>query len=30
MLDVAWKLFAKHFTIEEVNIKKELTDKYWK
>jgi V/A-type H+-transporting ATPase subunit B len=30
MLDVAWELFAKHFTIEEVNIKKELTDKYWK
>jgi V/A-type H+-transporting ATPase subunit B len=29
MLEVAWKLFAKYFSIEEVNIKKELTDKYW-
>jgi V/A-type H+-transporting ATPase subunit B len=30
MLEVAWKLFAKHFTIEEVNIRKEFTDRYWK
>ena len=30
MLDVAWELFSEHFTPEEVNIKKELVDKYWK
>jgi V/A-type H+-transporting ATPase subunit B len=30
MLDVAWGLFAKHFTQDEVNIKKELVDKYWR
>ncbi|MGL5317972.1 MAG: V-type ATP synthase subunit B [Bacteroidales bacterium] len=30
MLDVAWGLFSEHFTPEEVNIKKELVDKYWK
>ncbi|MGL5786799.1 MAG: V-type ATP synthase subunit B [Bacteroidales bacterium] len=30
MLDVAWDLFSEHFTPEEVNIKKELVDKYWK
>ena len=29
MLDTAWKLFAKHFTPAEVNIKQELVDKYW-
>ncbi|MDR1866414.1 MAG: V-type ATP synthase subunit B [Bacteroidales bacterium] len=29
MLDVAWSLFAKHFKPEEVNIRQELTDKYW-
>jgi V/A-type H+-transporting ATPase subunit B len=29
MLDEAWKLFAKHFKPEEVNIRQELTDKYW-
>jgi V/A-type H+-transporting ATPase subunit B len=29
MLDVAWKLFAKHFSQDEVNIKKELVEKYW-
>ncbi|MGL4779613.1 MAG: V-type ATP synthase subunit B [Bacteroidales bacterium] len=30
MLDVAWDLFSKHFTPEEVNIKQELVNKYWK
>jgi len=30
MLEVVWKLFAKYFSQEEVNIKKELVDKYWK
>jgi V/A-type H+-transporting ATPase subunit B len=30
MLDVTWELFRKHFKIEEVNIKKEFTDIYWK
>jgi len=29
MLEVAWKLFAKHFTKDEVNIKQELVNKYW-
>ncbi|HUM89479.1 MAG TPA: V-type ATP synthase subunit B, partial [Prolixibacteraceae bacterium] len=30
MLDTGWKLFAKHFSKEEVGIKQELVDKYWK
>jgi V/A-type H+/Na+-transporting ATPase subunit B len=30
MLDTGWKLFSKHFKQEEVGIKKELMDKYWK
>ena len=30
MLDVTWSLFQKYFKLEEVNIKKELTDQYWK
>ncbi len=30
MLDIGWSLFAKHFTKEEVAIKQELVDKYWK
>ena len=30
MLDVTWKLFRKYFKLEEVNIKKEFTDIYWK
>lgn len=30
MLDTGWELFGKHFKIEEVGIKQELTDKYWK
>jgi len=30
MLDTGWELFSKHFKIEEVGIKQELTDKYWK
>jgi V/A-type H+-transporting ATPase subunit B len=30
MLDKTWALFAKYFKPEEVNIKKELHDKYWK
>ena len=29
MLDVAWKLFAKYFKPEEVNIKQAIVDKYW-
>ncbi|HPR61775.1 MAG TPA: V-type ATP synthase subunit B, partial [Prolixibacteraceae bacterium] len=29
MLNNGWKLFAKHFTKEEVAIKKDLMDKYW-
>lgn len=29
MLDLTWQLFATHFTPAEVNIKQELTDKYW-
>lgn len=29
MLDIAWALFAKYFSPEEVNIKQELVDKYW-
>ncbi len=30
MLDTGWELFSKYFKIEEVGIKQELTDKYWK
>ena len=30
MLDVTWGLFRKYFKLEEVNIKKEFTDIYWK
>jgi V/A-type H+-transporting ATPase subunit B len=30
MLEVAWKLFAKYFSPEEVNIKAEFIEKYWK
>jgi len=30
MLDVAWELFSKYFRPEEVNIKQELVDQYWK
>ena len=30
MLDTAWGLFAKYFTREEVAIKEELIQKYWK
>ncbi len=30
MLDTTWGLFMKHFNKEEVAIKKEMTDKYWK
>jgi len=29
MLDTAWRLFAKYFTVSEVAIKQELVDKYW-
>jgi V/A-type H+/Na+-transporting ATPase subunit B len=29
MLNKGWSLFAKHFTKEEVAIKKEIMDKYW-
>ena len=30
MLDKTWTLFAKYFKPEEVNIKKEFSEKYWK
>ena len=30
MLETAWSLFAKYFTKEEVAIKAELIEKYWK
>ena len=30
MLDTGWSLFSKHFKLEEVGIKQELSDKYWK
>ena len=30
MPDTAWGLFAKYFTREEVAIKEELIQKYWK
>jgi V/A-type H+-transporting ATPase subunit B len=30
MLDIGWGLFAKYFSREEVAIKQELMDKYWK
>lgn len=30
MLNKTWALFASHFTIEEVSVKKEFTDMYWK
>ncbi|MFN3660800.1 MAG: V-type ATP synthase subunit B, partial [Brevinematales bacterium] len=30
MLDTAWELFARYFNRNEVGIKKELMDKYWK
>ncbi|MDA3853244.1 MAG: V-type ATP synthase subunit B [Bacteroidales bacterium] len=30
MLDTTWALFKKHFSLEEVAIKKEITDKFWK
>ncbi len=29
MLDKTWKLLSEHFKPEEVNMKKELVDKYW-
>jgi len=29
MLDTTWKLFAEHFSLEEVGIKKEFTDRFW-
>jgi len=29
MLDVAWKLFAKYFTPDEVNIRAAFVEKYW-
>ncbi len=29
MLDTTWHLFAEHFKPEEVNIKRELVEKYW-
>ena len=30
MLDTTWGLFSKHFRPEEVNMKREMVDKYWK
>ena len=30
MLNISWELFARYFKIEEVGIKKEMVDKYWK
>ncbi len=30
MLDTGWEILAKYFTKEEVAIKKEIMDKYWK
>jgi V/A-type H+-transporting ATPase subunit B len=30
MLDRTWSLFSTYFKPEEVNVKKELVDKYWK
>ena len=30
MLNTAWKLFARYFKPEEVNIKQEFVTKYWK
>jgi V/A-type H+-transporting ATPase subunit B len=30
MLDTAWDLFGKHFKPEELGIKQNLVDKYWK
>ncbi|MBD3392282.1 MAG: V-type ATP synthase subunit B, partial [Chitinivibrionales bacterium] len=30
MLDTGWELFAKYFSREEVAIKREIMDKYWK
>ncbi|MBB6274926.1 V-type ATP synthase subunit B [Porphyromonas circumdentaria] len=29
MLDIAWRLFAEHFTPTEVNLRQALVDKYW-
>jgi vacuolar-type H+-ATPase subunit B/Vma2 len=30
MLNVAWKLFAKHFNQTELGIRKEFIEEYWK
>ena len=30
MLDTAWDLFGKYFSPEELSIKQNLVDKYWK
>ena len=30
MLDTTWTLLSKHFKPEEVNMKREMVDKYWK
>ncbi|MBD3419685.1 MAG: V-type ATP synthase subunit B [Chitinivibrionales bacterium] len=30
MLDTGWRLFAKYFSREEVGVKQELVNKYWK
>ncbi len=30
MLDTTWTLFSKHFKPQEVNMKREMVDRYWK
>ncbi len=30
MLDTAWRLFAKYFSVDELAIKQDLVDRYWK
>ncbi len=29
MLDMTWKIMAKNFRVEELNIKQQLVDKYF-
>jgi len=30
MLEVSWRLFEKHFSLDELGIKKAISDKYWR
>jgi len=30
MLDTTWTLLSKHFKPQEVNMKREMVDRYWK